>query len=114
MSLTGLEETKALFLHAKAKMQAAIRRGTDLDKENFDLAIIGNEGTGKSTVARLYASFLLSLGVIKKTKTHTGVIEHFSTYNFSKTTALDTMRNISMAWGGCVSRRPRHVPVTYN
>ncbi|KFA51101.1 hypothetical protein S40293_04737 [Stachybotrys chartarum IBT 40293] len=102
MSLTGLEETKALFLHAKAKMQAAIRRGTDLDKENFDLAIIGNEGTGKSTVARLYASFLLSLGVIKKTKTHTGVIEHFSTYNFSKTTALDTMRNISMAWGGCI------------
>jgi DNA replication protein DnaC len=102
MSLPGLEEVKSLFLHTKAKIQAATRRGTALRQENFDIAIIGNEGTGKSIVAGLYANFLASLGLVKKSPSYSG-IETFSTYCFSKTTTLETMRNVCLQCGGCVS-----------
>jgi hypothetical protein len=102
MSLTGLEETKAFFLHAKAKIQAASRRDTGLKKENFDVVFLGNEGTGKSAMARLYAKFLASMGLVKPTATYSG-IEYFSSYGFGKSASLSTMRNTCDACGGCVS-----------
>lgn len=104
MSLPGLEETKAFFLHAKSMVEAAARREIDLKNVNFDVVFMGNEGTGKTAMARLYAKFLASLGLVKPNDTYaqTGV-ETFSAYGFSKTRTLDSMRNIVSNCGGCVS-----------
>ncbi|KAF5008081.1 hypothetical protein FDECE_5630 [Fusarium decemcellulare] len=102
MSLPGLEEAKAFFLHAKAKVQAAQRRETDFKKENFDAVFMGNEGTGKTMLARLYAKFLSSLGVVKKSGTITG-INRFSAYSMSKTSTLSTIHSTCNACGGCIA-----------
>lgn len=104
MSLPGLEEAKAFFLHAKAKVQASTRRETDFKKENFDAVFMGNEGTGKTMLARLYAKFLVSLGVVKQTET-VSVIGKFSAYGMSKTTTLSHIHSICISCGGCVSHR---------
>ncbi|EMT73145.1 ESX-1 secretion system protein EccA1 [Fusarium odoratissimum] len=102
MSLTGLEEVKAFFLQAKARVKAAQRRETDLKKENFDAVFMGGEGTGKTMLARLYAKYLISLGVVKKSGIFTG-INRFSAYNMSKTSTLSTIHNTSNACGGCIA-----------
>lgn len=102
MSLPGLEEAKAMFLHAKAKFQAATRRETNLKKDNFDVCFTGNEGTGKSFLANLYAKYLVSLGVVKPPTGSTG-IHKVSSYYFRKTNTIDAMNNIALACGGCVS-----------
>ncbi|KAM5380363.1 hypothetical protein ACJZ2D_003465 [Fusarium nematophilum] len=102
MSLPGLEETKAFFLHAKAKVQAAQRRETDFKKENFDAVFMGNEGTGKTMLARLYAKFLASLGVVKKSGGITG-INRFSAYSMSKTSTLSSIHSTCNACGGCIA-----------
>ncbi|ENH72851.1 ESX-1 secretion system protein EccA1 [Fusarium oxysporum f. sp. cubense race 1] len=102
MSLTGLEEVKAFFLQAKARVKAAQRRETDLKKENFDAVFMGGEGTGKTMLARLYAKYLISLGVVKKSGVFTG-INRFSAYNMSKTSTLSTIHNTSNACGGCIA-----------
>ncbi|KAF7562534.1 hypothetical protein G7046_g1615 [Stylonectria norvegica] len=102
MSVPGLEEAKSFFLHAKAKAQAVERRETSLEKENFDAVFTGNEGTGKTTLANLYAKYLVSLGVIKSVGSVTG-INKFSAYNFSKTTTITQMHNTSSICGGCIA-----------
>lgn len=102
MSLPGLEDIKAFFLHAKAKVQAATRRGIDLKDVNFDVVFTGNEGTGKTAIANLYANFLASLGLVKPRGAQKG-IEKFSAYGFSKTRTLDSMRTTISNRGGCVS-----------
>jgi hypothetical protein len=102
MSLPGLEETKTMFLHAKAKVQAATRRETSLKKENFDVVFTGNEGTGKTTMAHLYAKFLQSLGLVKPAGGY-NPIHVVSSYYFGKTSTLETMRNICASCNGCVS-----------
>lgn len=102
MSLPGLEEAKAMFLHAKAKFQAATRRETNLKKDNFDVCFIGNQGTGKSFLANLYAKYLVSLGVVKPPSGSTG-IHKISSYYFRKTNTVDAMTNIANSCGGCVS-----------
>lgn len=109
MSLPGLEETKAFFLHAKAKYQAASRRDTNLKKENFDVVFMGNEGTGKTAMAGLYAKFLKSLGVVKQTS-NVDVINRFSGYGMSKTSTLSTMTSTSQNNdnNGCVSTNCEH------
>jgi DNA replication protein DnaC len=102
MSLPGLEEAKAMFLHAKAKFQAATRRETSLKKDNFDVCFVGNQGTGKSFLANLYAKYLVSLGVVKPPSGSTG-IHKISSYYFRKTNTIDAMTNIANLCGGCVS-----------
>ena len=64
MNLTGLESVKAQFLDVKANIDTTQRQGTDLKKERFGVVLLGNPGTGKTTIARLYASFLFSLAII--------------------------------------------------
>ncbi|KAL3469205.1 P-loop containing nucleoside triphosphate hydrolase protein [Aspergillus californicus] len=64
MGMIGLESIKAKFLAIKSQADAALRQGIDLKEERFGSVLLGNPGTGKTTVARIYAKFLTSMGVI--------------------------------------------------
>ncbi|KAI1455995.1 P-loop containing nucleoside triphosphate hydrolase protein [Annulohypoxylon moriforme] len=62
--MIGLESVKKEFLTIKARIDTSLRQGTDIKDERFGAALLGNPGTGKTTVARLYAKFLSSVGAI--------------------------------------------------
>lgn len=64
MNMIGLEEVKLSFLGIKQRVDTALRQTISLEKERFSCSMLGNPGTGKTTVARLYAKFLTSIGVI--------------------------------------------------
>ncbi|KAI1825953.1 P-loop containing nucleoside triphosphate hydrolase protein [Xylaria intraflava] len=64
MGMIGLESVKKEFLTIKARVDTAIRQGVDLKGERLGTSLLGNPGTGKTTVARLYGQFLSSMGVI--------------------------------------------------
>jgi Cdc6-like AAA superfamily ATPase len=64
MAMIGLENVKEAFLEIKAKVDLTVRQGTSLAKERFGASLLGNPGTGKTTVARLYAKFLSSVGAL--------------------------------------------------
>ncbi|KAL3496205.1 P-loop containing nucleoside triphosphate hydrolase protein [Aspergillus germanicus] len=64
MSMIGLESIKLKFLAIKAQVDAALRQKIDFKEERFGSVLLGNPGTGKTTVARIYAKFLTSMGII--------------------------------------------------
>ncbi|KAL6719662.1 hypothetical protein ACLMJK_001583 [Lecanora helva] len=64
MEMIGLEEVKTQILLIKAKIDMSIRQNSDIKQDRMNAAFLGNPGTGKTTVARLYAKVLTSLGVI--------------------------------------------------
>ncbi|KAG2151640.1 P-loop containing nucleoside triphosphate hydrolase protein [Suillus bovinus] len=64
MAMTGLEGVKLQVLQTKEKLDLMRRQGIPVNKERLNLALLGNPGTGKTTVARLYAQFLESIQVL--------------------------------------------------
>ncbi|KAL4812011.1 P-loop containing nucleoside triphosphate hydrolase protein [Aspergillus spinulosporus] len=64
MGMIGLESIKTKFLSIKSKVDTALRQNVDLKGERFGSVLLGNPGTGKTTVARLYAKFLTAMGII--------------------------------------------------
>ncbi|KAK1478879.1 ATPase [Colletotrichum tamarilloi] len=64
MKMIGLESIKEEFLSIKSKVDMAARQGISLSTERFGCSLLGNPGTGKTTVARIFAKFLVSVGVI--------------------------------------------------
>lgn len=64
MDMIGLEDVKSQVLKIKSKVETSIRQNTDLKKERLGLVLLGNPGTGKTTVARHYAKVLTSLQVL--------------------------------------------------
>ncbi|CZR61308.1 related to stage V sporulation protein K [Phialocephala subalpina] len=64
MAMSGLEEVKAQILRIKAKVDTSVRQGTNLTKERLGFVLLGNPGTGKTTVARHYAKALAILQIL--------------------------------------------------
>ncbi|KAK0188464.1 P-loop containing nucleoside triphosphate hydrolase protein [Armillaria mellea] len=64
MEMVGLEAVKKQILRIKAKIDVSKRQNIDISKERFNIVLLGNPGTGKTTVARHYVKFLASLQVL--------------------------------------------------
>ncbi|KAF8523225.1 P-loop containing nucleoside triphosphate hydrolase protein [Gautieria morchelliformis] len=64
MEMTGLEMVKEQVLAIKDKIDVSNRQDTSVKDERFHVVLLGNPGTGKTTVARHYAKILTSLNVL--------------------------------------------------
>ncbi|KAI0892960.1 P-loop containing nucleoside triphosphate hydrolase protein [Annulohypoxylon nitens] len=65
MQYEGLQQVKQMFLDIMSKVKICKDQGRNLNSERFNIVMQGNPGTGKTTIARLYAKFLESLAVLK-------------------------------------------------
>ncbi|KAL7793693.1 P-loop containing nucleoside triphosphate hydrolase protein [Trichoderma ceciliae] len=64
MDLIGLESVKQEFLSIKSTVDTQIRQGVSLSDARLSCSLLGNPGTGKTTVARIWGRFLTSIGAI--------------------------------------------------
>ncbi|KXX80870.1 Stage V sporulation protein K [Madurella mycetomatis] len=63
MAMVGLEEVKEEFLAIKATIDAAKQRKGKLRRQDFNLVLTGNAGTGKRTLFNIYKDLLTECGL---------------------------------------------------
>ncbi|UKZ75701.1 hypothetical protein TrVFT333_003393 [Trichoderma virens FT-333] len=63
--LVGLKEVKEQFAKIESCIRICSLQGTNPRTERWHAVFQGNPGTGKTTVARLYAKFLRSMHIVK-------------------------------------------------
>ncbi|TGO30099.1 hypothetical protein BPAE_0008g00910 [Botrytis paeoniae] len=66
MAMTGLRKVKEHVRKLKAKVESSIRQDIDLGEERFGAVFMGNSGTGKTTMARIYTRYLYLMGIIER------------------------------------------------
>ena len=88
MGMIGLEEVKSQMLKIKVWVTTARKQGVKMTKERFSIVLIGNSGTGKTAVARLYGRFLGQIGVLGR-----GTMEELVDVDFREMSAthLETL-----------------------
>ncbi|KAK1255081.1 hypothetical protein MKX08_009076 [Trichoderma sp. CBMAI-0020] len=64
MDYQGLEEVKQHFLDIKSQVKTCLKQGRDLKKQRFNIVFQGSPGTGKTSVARLYAEFMYEMKLL--------------------------------------------------
>ncbi|WIA14243.1 hypothetical protein OEZ85_002779 [Tetradesmus obliquus] len=64
VKLTGLDPVKKEMFNLADQVALDKQRGRSPNSRNFNVRFYGNPGTGKTTVARLYAQLLEELGVL--------------------------------------------------
>jgi SpoVK/Ycf46/Vps4 family AAA+-type ATPase len=98
MDLTGIEKIKQQFLDIKSWIETLRRQGVDAKKENYNLVLLGNPGTGKTTIAHIYGLFLLNEGVLSGHK----IVERFGAELEAKSYCArqDVEQILDSAYGG--------------
>lgn len=68
MDMTGIEEVKQQFLDIRSWIETSRRQGVDTKTECYNFMLLGNPGTGKTTIARIYGRFLFHEGILNDDK----------------------------------------------